>query len=63
VPAYNVPILRTDMLDLRQGLNQALSALGFATQAYTDEGLPPGSFVRKEHIDELRQRTRSVGQQ
>lgn len=62
-PGSGVPILRTHMLDLRVGLTQALTALGLTTQAYTDDGLPSGTFVRKTHIDELRQRTKGVGQQ
>jgi hypothetical protein len=61
-PASGVPILRSHLLDLRNGLNQALSALGITPQSYTDDGLPDGTFVKKAHIDELRQRTRSVGQ-
>jgi hypothetical protein len=61
-PANNVPILKSHMQDLRNGLDQALSNLGLTPQAYTDQGLPPGTSVRKAHIDELRQRTKSVGQ-
>lgn len=66
-PASGVPILKSHLLDLRNGLNQALSALGITPQPYTDEALadgtlPAGTFVKKAHIDELRQRTRSVGQ-
>jgi hypothetical protein len=61
-PASNVPILKSHMLDLRTGLDEALSHLGFTPAAYTDHGLPAGTFVQKAHIDELRQRTKSVGQ-
>lgn len=61
-PGSGVPILRTHMQDLRNGLNQALEALGLTTQPYTDDGLPQGTFVKKTHIDELRQRTKGVGQ-
>jgi hypothetical protein len=62
VPANNVPILKSHMQDLRNGLDQALSSMGLTPQAYTDQGLPPGTSVQKVHIDELRQRTKSVGQ-
>lgn len=61
-PASNVPILRTHMQDLRDGLDQALSNLGFTPQPYSNQGLPSGTSVRKDHIDEIRQRTKSVGQ-
>jgi hypothetical protein len=61
-PASNVPILKSHMQDLRTGLDEALSHLGFTPQPYTDQGLPAGTFVQKAHIDELRQRTKSVGQ-
>jgi hypothetical protein len=61
-PASQVPILKSHMQDLRNGLDQALSILGFTSQAYTDQGLPNGTAVRKVHIDELRQRTKGVSQ-
>lgn len=61
-PASQVPILKSHMQDLRDGLDQALSALGLTPQAYTDQGLPSGTSVRKAHIDELRQRTKGVDQ-
>lgn len=61
-PGSGVPILKSHMQDLRAGLDQALGSLGLAPQAYSDQGLPAGTFVRKAHIDELRQRTKGVGQ-
>lgn len=62
-PASQVPILKSHMQDLRNGLDQALSNLGLTPQAYTDHDLPSGTPVRKDHINELRQRTKSVIQQ
>jgi hypothetical protein len=52
------------MQDLRDRLDEALSELGFTTQPYTDNGTLLGTApIKKKHIDELRERTRSVGQQ
>jgi hypothetical protein len=61
-PGSGVPILKSHMLDLRTGLKQALEALGFVPEPYTDEGLPAGTFVKKAHIDELRVRTKGIAQ-
>lgn len=66
VPASGVLILGSHLKDLRDGLNQAYSTLGLTPPTYTDQGQgttqpPPGTAVRKAHIDELRQRTKGLG--
>lgn len=51
-----------DIRDLRTKLDEALTALGIATSAYEDstlQGAPNGTFVRKVHIMQLRQRVTS----
>lgn len=61
-PASQVPILKSHMQDLRDGLDQARSTLGLTPLAYSDPGLPTATWVKKDHIDELRKGTKGVGQ-
>jgi uncharacterized protein YfiM (DUF2279 family) len=62
-PASGGLILKSQLKDLRDGLNQALDALGISRPSYTDDLSSQSAVpVRKAHIDELRQATRGVGQ-
>ena len=46
--------------ELRTNLDNAATALGYATQPYTDPSLSSSIFVKKVHIEELRQRIRNI---
>ena len=46
--------------ELRTNLDNAATTLGYAIQPYTDPTLSSSIFVKKVHIDELRQRIRNI---
>jgi hypothetical protein len=46
--------------ELRTNLNSVATTLGYSTQPYTDPALTSNIFVRKVHIEELRQRIRDI---
>jgi CSLREA domain-containing protein len=48
------------ILELRTYLDNAASLLGYATSAYTDPSLTTGFVIKKVHIEELRQRIRTI---
>jgi RHS repeat-associated protein len=55
-------INKSDIQDLRVKLDEALSALGIPTAAYTDDplaGTPSGTLIKRVHITELRLRATS----
>lgn len=55
-------IYADDVRDLRSALDEALVALAIQTSTYTDSslaGAPNGTLIRKTHITELRERTKS----
>jgi len=48
------------LLDLRTWLDDAATRLGYSTSAYTDAGLTSGFVIKRIHIEELRQRIRTI---
>ncbi|MBI3805077.1 MAG: SBBP repeat-containing protein [Nitrospirae bacterium] len=55
-PAQGNPIRAQHVIDLRNKLNEGLTALGLTALSYTDPTLTVGStFVKKAHIQDLRQ--------
>lgn len=57
VTQFSTTIQATHVDDLRTNLNAALAALGLPSCTYTDNSLTAlqASFIKKEHIDQLRQ--------
>ncbi|HYO91783.1 MAG TPA: fibronectin type III domain-containing protein [Pyrinomonadaceae bacterium] len=51
-------IKKAHVEELRTKLDEALTALGLSTQAYTDPVLTTNTSIRKVHFDELRQRVK-----
>jgi len=45
---------------LRTFLDDAASRLGFSTSPYTDPGLTTGFVIKRIHVEELRQRIRTI---
>lgn len=48
------------ILELRTYLNDAASRLGYSTSPYTDPTVGTGFFIKRIHIEELRQRIRAI---
>jgi hypothetical protein len=48
------------ILELRSYLDDAAGRLGYATSPYTDSMLGPGFTIKRIHIEELRQRIRTI---
>jgi hypothetical protein len=57
---FSTIINAVHILELRGYLNDVAARLGYATAPYTDPTLPTGSVIRRVHIEELRQRIRSI---
>ncbi|MGA9767576.1 MAG: galactose oxidase-like domain-containing protein [Blastocatellia bacterium] len=53
-----VSIKAVHITELRQNLNQALQAMGFAIPLYTDQTLNPGLIVKRAHVEDVRQAVR-----
>jgi len=47
-------------LELRRFLDDAATRLAFSTSPYTDPGLTSGFVIKRIHIEELRQRIRTI---
>jgi len=48
------------ILELRTYFDDAATHLGFSTSPYTDPGLSSGFVIKRIHIEELRQRIRTI---
>jgi hypothetical protein len=46
--------------ELRTHLNSVATVLGYVTQPYTDPALTSGYLIKKVHVEELRQRIRTI---
>jgi chitodextrinase len=53
-----VRIQAAHVQELRTALDQALTALGLPIETYSDSGLPGHPLIRKDHIEQLRQRVK-----
>lgn len=54
------PIRAVHIQELRTFLDDVMTRLGYATQPYTDPGLTTGYSIKRVHIEELRQRVRTI---
>jgi hypothetical protein len=54
------PIKASHIQELRSYLDDVMTRLGFTPQPYTDPGLTTGYQIRRVHIEELRQRIRTI---
>ncbi|HVQ38096.1 MAG TPA: PPC domain-containing protein, partial [Pyrinomonadaceae bacterium] len=59
VPTFS-PIRTVHIQELRTYLDGAASSLGYSTQLYTDPGISSGFVIGRIHIEELRQRIRTI---
>jgi hypothetical protein len=56
----NIVIKSIHIMELRTFLEDAAGRLGLPTGSYTDGALTPGFQIKRVHIEELRQRVRSI---
>jgi hypothetical protein len=60
VTPFSTFIKAVHIIELRNYLNDAATRLGYSTSPYTDPGLSSGFAIKRLHIEELRQRVRTI---
>lgn len=60
LPATTTIIKTAHIVELRMHLDSAATELGYGTSPYTDPSLTAGLVIKRIHIEELRQRIRTI---